>query len=176
MTDKPKREYNPPVTPEEHAEIRRLHAAGIGRNEIARRIGRGPRTVSEFCEREGLTFDRTMTAVATEAKKIDARARRAALIERAYARAEKVFDRLEADDTDGYKYTATTVNGIETKTLDHVPGPEERSLATAAGQYLTQAAKLEALDAGTGHDEDRGILTGIAQALGWKTPGGGGEG
>ncbi|MBP5883164.1 helix-turn-helix domain-containing protein [Streptomyces scabiei] len=147
-----------PVTDEEHAEIRRLHAQGVGRNEIARRIGRGPRTVSEYCKREGLSFDRTATAAATEAKKIDAKARRAALIDRAYTRAERIFDRLEADVVDGYKFTSTTVNGIETERLDHVPAPEERSLATAVGQYLTQAAKLEALDSDGGVEDAESML------------------
>lgn len=167
-----------PVTDEDRQAVRRLAAQGLGRNAIARELGRGPRTISVIAAEldPPVTFDRTMTAVATEARVVDAKARRAALIQRAYARAEKIFDRLEADETSGYKFTATTVHGIETETLDHVPGPEERSLATAAGQYLAQAAKLEAIDAGGGYEEDRGILAGIAQALGWKTPGGGGEG
>lgn len=167
-----------PVTDEDRQAVRRLAGQGLGRNAIARELNRSPRTISVIAAEldPPVLFDRTMTAVATEARVIDAKARRAALIQRAYARAEKIFDRLEADETDGYKFTATTVNGIETETLDHVPGPEERSLATAAGQYLAQAAKLEAMDAGSGHEEDRGILAGIAQALGWKTPGGSGEG
>lgn len=170
-------QYNRPVTDQDRDAVRRLAADGKGRNEIARELKRSPRTISQIAEKldPPVTFDRTMTAVATQARIIDAKARRAALINRAYARAEKIFDRLEADETSGYKFSATTVNGIETKTLDHVPGPEERSLATAAGQYLAQAAKLEAMDAGNGHEEDRGILAGIAQALGWKTPGGSGE-
>ena len=170
-------QHTRPVTDEDRQAVRRLAGQGLGRNAIARELKRSPRTISVIAAEldPPVLFDRTMTAVATEARVIDAKARRAALIHRAYARAEKIFDRLEADDTDGYKFTATTVNGIETETLDHVPGPEERSLATASGQYLAQAAKLEAMDAGSGHEEDRGILAGIAQALGWKTPGGGGE-
>lgn len=155
------------VTDEDRKAVRRLAAQGLGRNEIARELNRSPRTISVIAGKldPPVTFDRTMTAVATQARVIDAKARRAALIQRAYARAEKLFDRLEADETSGYKFTATTVNGIETETLDHVPGPEERSLATAAGQYLTQAAKLEALDTNNGVDDATSMLGQLATGL-----------
>ncbi|MFJ9645002.1 helix-turn-helix domain-containing protein [Streptomyces sp. NPDC101206] len=165
-----------PVTDAERARVRELHAQGLGRNAIAREIGRGTRTVSVIADGLGLDFDRSRTAVATEARKADARARRVALIERAYARAEAIYTRLEADQTSGYKYTSPTVHGIETAVLDHVPAQDERALAMAAGQHLTHAAKLEAIDAGAGHEEDRGILAGLARALGWPTAGGTGEG
>lgn len=156
-----------PVTDEDRQAVRRLANQGLGRNAIARELNRSPRTISVIAEalNPPVTFDRTMTAVATEARVIDAKARRAALIQRAYGRAERIYDRLEADETSGYKFTATTVNGIETKSLDHVPGPEERSLATAAGQYLTQAAKLEALDTNNGVDGAKSMLGELAAGL-----------
>lgn len=156
-----------PVTDKERAAVRRLAAEGKGRNEIARELERSPRTISLIAEKldPPVTFDRTMTAVATQARVMDAKARRAALVLRAYTRAEKIYDRLEADETTGYKFTSTTVNGIETRTLDHVPGPEERSLATAAGQYLAQAAKLEALDTNNGVDDAKSMLGQLAAGL-----------
>ncbi|MFF3622344.1 helix-turn-helix domain-containing protein [Streptomyces sp. NPDC002467] len=169
-------QHSNPVTDADREQVRALHAQGLGRNEIARRLNRGSRTISVIAEELGLTFDRTATAVATEARKADARARRVALVERAYARAEKIYSRLEADETTGYRFTSPTVNGIESKTLDHVPAQDERALAMAAGQHLSHAAKLEAIDAGAGHEEDRGILAGLAKALGWPTAGGTGEG
>nr|WSX76182.1 helix-turn-helix domain-containing protein [Streptomyces sp. NBC_00899] len=45
-----------PVTDEERERIRELHAQGLGRNEIARTIGRGTRTVSIQAAAMGLTF------------------------------------------------------------------------------------------------------------------------
>lgn len=166
-------QHSRPVTDEERATVRELHAEGVSRNEIARRLKRSGKTVSEIAVELGLTFDRAvLTEAATRARVADARERRAALIDRAYARAEALFDRLEAAEDSGYKFTATTVKGIETARLDHVPAQDEKALAGAAGQYLAQAARLEALDSGSGHDEDRGILAGIARALGWQTPGG----
>lgn len=164
-----------PVTDAERAEIRRLHAEGVGRNEIARRIGRGLRTISVQAAKMGLDFDRTATAVATQAKVTDSKARRAAIVERLYSRTERLLDQLDAADDGQFKFTTGTGQGIDTVTLDHVPGQEEKALAGAITQYTNQAVKLEAIDAGSGHDEDRGILAGIAKALGWQTPGGSGE-
>lgn len=154
-----------PVTDEERAEIRRLHAEGVGRNEIARRIGRGPRTVSEFCEKEGLSFDRTATAVATQAKVIDAKARRTAIIQRLYARVEATLDRLDKAADGGFKYTTSTGQGIDTISLDHVPGQEEKAFAAAIGQYLNQATRLEALDTNNGVDEGISLLGQLATGL-----------
>lgn len=159
------KKHDRPVTDETRAQVRALHAEGHGRNEIARRLERSPRTVSVLAAEMGLTFDRTATAVATEARMVDARTRRAALIHRAYTRAEKIYDRLEADQTSGYNFTATTVNGIETETLDHVPAQDERALAMAAGQHLTQATKLEALDGDPANDDARSMLLNLSDAL-----------
>jgi IS30 family transposase len=94
-------QHSNPVTDEDRERLRQLHAEGHGRNEIARRLKRSPRTISILAEELGLSFDRTATAVATQARVIDAKARRAALIHRAYARAEKIYDRLEADEGSG---------------------------------------------------------------------------
>jgi transposase len=54
-----------PVGEADEEAVRRLHAQGLGRNEIARRIGRGQRTVSVIAARLDLTFDVTMTEEAT---------------------------------------------------------------------------------------------------------------
>lgn len=153
------------VTDKDRNAVRALHAEGLGRNEIARRIGRGSRTVSVLAAELGLSFDRTHTAIATEARVIDAKARRAALIQRAYARAEKLFERLEADKDGEFTYTATTVNGIETERLDHVPGQEEKALAASISSYLTQAARLEQLDGDPGLDAAKSMLGGLAEGL-----------
>lgn len=166
-----------PVTDEDREGVRRLAAQGLGRNAIARELKRSPRTISVIAAQldPPVLFDRTMTAVATEARIMDGKARRAAIVERLYARTERLLDQLEGAEEGVFKFTTGTGQGIETETLDHVPGQEEKALAGAITQYTNQAVKLEALDAGSGHDEDRGILAGIAKALGWQTPGGSGD-
>ncbi len=154
-----------PVTEEELAEIRRLHGEGHGRNEISRRIGRGLRTISVHAAKMGLDFDRTATAVATQAKVIDAKARRTAIIERLYARVETTLDRLDRAAEGGFKYTTSTGQGIDTVSLDHVPGQEEKAFAAAVGQYLNQATRLEALDSNNGVDDAKSMLGQLATGL-----------
>lgn len=61
-----------PVTDEEREQIRALHAQGLGRNEIARRLGRGTRTISVHAEAMGLVFDNAeMTETATRVRSAD---------------------------------------------------------------------------------------------------------
>lgn len=67
------------VTDTEREQVRTLHAAGFGRNDIAREIGRSAGTVTTIAKQLGLSFDRAATADATAAKVADAKARRAAL-------------------------------------------------------------------------------------------------
>lgn len=154
-----------PITDEDRKEIIRLHGEGKGRNEIARLTQRSLRTVSLICEEAGLTFDRTATAVATEARKTDAKARRTAILERIYARVERILDQLDDADNGLFPFTTSSINGIETVLLDHVPGQEEKALATAINQYLTQAAKLEALDGDPNVEAARSMLGSLAEGL-----------
>lgn len=69
-----------PLTDDERQRIRELHAAGRGCNQIARDLGRSPAIVSKTARELGLSFDRSTTVAATEAKKADASALRAALM------------------------------------------------------------------------------------------------
>lgn len=71
---------NRPLTRHDSDRVRQLHAAGLARNDIAREIGRSPSTVTKLARELGLAFDRTATAAATHAKVLDAKAKRAALM------------------------------------------------------------------------------------------------
>lgn len=157
-----------PVTDFDRQEVRRLATEeNLGRNEIARRLNRSPRTISEIAAAldPPVTFDRTMTAVATQARVIDAKARRAEIIQRLYARVEATLTRLEEASHGGFKYTTSTGQGIDTVSLDHVPGQEEKALAAAIGQYLTHATRLEQLDGDPGIEAARSMLGALAEGL-----------
>lgn len=154
-----------PFEEEEFHELRRLHADGKGRNEIATLMQRSPRTISTYAEQLGLAFDRTATAVATEAKKVDAKARRARIVQRLYSRTERLLDQLEGADHHGFKFTTSTVNGIETESLDHVPGQEEKALSGAITQYMNQAVRLEQIDGDPGVEAARSMLGSLAEGL-----------
>lgn len=156
-----------PITDLDRERVRELHAQGKTRNDIAREIGRSPSTVSKLARALGLSFDRTKTAAATAAKQQDNRARRTSLVGRLYGRSERILDRVEAPN---YTFTTATVNGIETKVLDHVPAPDEKALAASISSHLTSAAKLEAIDANRGTESAKSMLGGLAAALGLGTP------
>lgn len=70
----------PRLTESELEQVRVLHAAGRGRNEIAAELGRSAAAITGAAGRLGLSFDRSATAAATAAVVIDAKARRAALV------------------------------------------------------------------------------------------------
>lgn len=152
-----------PLTDSDRARVHELHAQGKTRNQIAAEIGRSPSTVSKIARGLGLSFDRSATAAATTAKQRDNRARRVDLVARLYQRAEHTLDRLEADR---YKFTATTVNGIETRVLNHVPAQDERHLSSSISTNLATAAKLEAVDADGQAEVARSMLGKLADALG----------
>ena len=154
------------VTDADRARVRELHAEGKTRNDIARAIGRSSSTVTGIARELGLSFDRSSTAAATAARQIDNRARRTEIVGRLYGRAEHLLARLEADR---YVFTATTINGIESKTLDHVPAPDEKALASALSTHLSAAGRLEAVDADKGSEGAKSMLGGLAVALGIQT-------
>src|SRR5215204_1236888 len=66
------------LTQEQRDEIIELVDAGVGRNEISRRLGINPRTVSHITAAAGRGFaDRAKTAVAVRARVIQAQLRQA---------------------------------------------------------------------------------------------------
>ncbi|WP_206315713.1 helix-turn-helix domain-containing protein [Streptomyces sp. C1-2] len=67
------------TTPDPRAQVLNLARAGHGRNEVARRTGIPPTTVTRIAAEAGVTFDRSATAVATQARVVDAKARRSIL-------------------------------------------------------------------------------------------------
>src|ERR1700754_2319171 len=71
--------HSNPVTDEDRQRVAQLHAEGESRNAIAKELRRSGRTISRIAADLGLEFDRERTRVATEARKDDARSRRAAL-------------------------------------------------------------------------------------------------
>ena len=152
-----------PLTPEELDKIRQYNAQGLTLRETARRIGRSHAAVSQAAARMGLTWDRTAhTAAATAAAKADRKARRAAIIDRLYTQIEGILARLEAPT---YTFTATTVNGIETATLDEPPAHEVKALLQSVGSLVTAVTKLESVDADTGTEDAKSLLTGLVDGL-----------
>jgi hypothetical protein len=85
-----------PLSDAETATIRRMHADGASLRAIARETGRHVTTVSRWCKREGLKFDRARTAAATAAASVDFAARRAVIQQRYLDIADELQQRATA--------------------------------------------------------------------------------
>ncbi|MDX3214561.1 helix-turn-helix domain-containing protein [Streptomyces sp. ME02-6991-2B] len=86
-----------PIDDSDRAAVRRMHAAGSSRNDIARAIKRSPSTVSKIATALGLSFDRAAeVAAATAVRKADLAARRAQFAERLQDIAEREADKMHA--------------------------------------------------------------------------------
>lgn len=155
-------QHSKPVTDDERAEVRRLHAEGNSRNAIARTLGRSPRTVSLIAEDLGLSFDRTATAVATQARVIDSKARRAILVQRYLDQAEKILDRLDRTE---HQITEVSLGKVVRYKAADLPSADVRNLIQASSAASTQAAKLEALDTSNGVDDAKSMLGQLAAGL-----------
>lgn len=157
-----------PLTSEERAKVLELHAAGKGRNDIAREVGVALATVTKIVHGEGLTFDRTATKAATEAAKADARARRselsAALLEDAHRLREQLWQ-----PTKIYNFGGKDNTYIE-RNVDQPPFESQLKIVQAAGSALTKHLDIERHDADTHAAAARSMLLAIGEALGVQKP------
>lgn len=154
-----------PVTDEDRRRVRELHTQGLSRNAIARRIHRSGRTVSRIADDLGLTFERgEQVKAATEARKVDARAKRAAL---AVALLDDA-DRLRQQLWQPAHYVDH--GGKEFERADWtMPEPtfaDKRNIMQATGVAVDRAVKLDEYDADPGIDAAKSMLGALAAGLG----------
>ncbi|WP_258017998.1 helix-turn-helix domain-containing protein [Streptomyces noursei] len=152
------------MTDKDREEVRRLHAAGQSRNQIARAIGRSSSTVSKIARDEGLRFEGgARVAPATAARQLDLAEHRRQLVGRLYGRASANLDRVEATE---YVRVELLPTGRPVRLIsDEPPAQDERHHSQAISSYLTSAARLVEIDAGTGTGEVRSMLTDLARGL-----------
>jgi hypothetical protein len=152
-----------PVTDEDRAEIIRLHAQGLGRNEIARRTGRAQRTVSVICAEEGLVFDVSMTEEATRHRV----AQLAAL--RADTAVDLHLDALKLTQAMWEPAVVFNFGGKENtyneRVVDEPPSAEKKNLMAAAGIALEKSLKLVAPADDAGADDARSMLGQLMRGL-----------
>lgn len=157
-TDKPR-----PVTEDDYAAVRRLHSEGLGRNEIARQIGRAQRTVSVLAAEMGLTFDVTMTEDATRAR----------VAQLAALRAELAVDLThDAMRLTGQMWEPGVVynfggkdNTYAERTVAEPPAGDKRALMGAAGMALDRSLRLVPPANDPGTDAARSMLTSLADGI-----------
>lgn len=96
-----------PVDSKTRALIRKLARDGKSRNAVAREAGVSTSTVTKVCSeaRPPITFDRSATKVAVEARVVDLKARRVELaqlmLETAFTLHGKLFEQRTVSTTDG---------------------------------------------------------------------------
>lgn len=156
-----------PFTDDERAEVARLHAAGLGRNAISRQTGIHQRRVSLIAEALGLTFVRSPhVRAATEAKVVDAKARRAALALRLLEDAERLREALWQPCT-AYNFGGKD-NTFEQVMLNEPSFRDKREIAHAVGLLIDRSVRLDEYDRTSGADNERSVLgdlmTGLKQA------------
>ncbi|MER8086603.1 helix-turn-helix domain-containing protein [Streptomyces sp. NPDC094048] len=153
-----------PITETDRRAVRRHHAAGMSRNEIARKIKRSPSTVSNIAKEAGLTFDRGPEVVAaTEARRIDLAARRVSLAEQLHEDAEKLRAQL---------WEPCTIGEFAGKEGDwheaHLARPrfaDQRAILSAAGIAIDRSLKLQPAQGGENADQVTSMLGQLGAAL-----------
>ncbi|MEU8886726.1 helix-turn-helix domain-containing protein [Streptomyces sp. NPDC048442] len=152
-----------PVDDADREAVRVLHAEGHGRNEIARRTGRSGHTISDLAADLGLTFDRAATAVATQARVIDSRARRAAIVARLYDVAEDDLDYLTS--VNPYPLVEVSMGAPVRYDAERLPAQDRKALITGISTATTAAARLEAIDGSPETDSVRSMLLSLADGI-----------
>lgn len=130
-----------PVTDDDRAAVKRLHAEGKPRNQIGREIGRSGSTVSKIATELGLSFDRAeTTAVATAARSADLASRRVDFATRLHDIAEREADRMHAPTL--YWAWGGKDHRYAEKTQPEPNAADRRSIMSAIATALDRSLKL----------------------------------
>lgn len=135
-----------PITDADRQRVRELHSQGLGRNDIAKAIGRSASTVTKLAGELGLSFSRAATQAATDAKVADARARRADLALDLLADAERLRRELwEPCKAFNFGGRDNTYNEVQ---LDQPTFADKLKIMQAAATAVDKALRLDDHDSG----------------------------
>ncbi|WP_217169624.1 hypothetical protein [Streptomyces sp. AC512_CC834] len=134
-----------PIPDAQRKEVVSLARSGLSRNEVARRTGVSTASVSRIAKTAGVSFDRTATSTAVEARVIDLKAARVHL-------AGNLLDDVAAARA----------------RLHHTTEPRDFfDLARSVGVLTNAHVRLVGVDGPPDeHEEARGMVGALAQALG----------
>lgn len=153
-----------PWTQQDDDTLTALNADGISLTECARRMERSKGPVSRASQRLGLTWDRTRTAVATQAAVTDAKARRAALQLSLLGDAERLRQQLW-QPTIAFNFGGKD-NTYNEHQLEQPTFTDQLKIMQATGIAVDRSLKLADHDDGTGAAQVVGLLQQTAAALG----------
>ncbi|MFE9645305.1 hypothetical protein ACFYO0_14550 [Streptomyces sp. NPDC006365] len=129
-----------PVTQEDYRRVAELHALDMGRNAIAREIGRAQRTVSVIAAELSLVFDVTMTEDATRARVAQLAEKRAILADALTDDALKLTEQVWQPATI-YNFGGKD-NSFNFEYVDEPPAIDKKALMSAAGIAVEKSLKL----------------------------------
>ena len=152
-----------PITDEDRRRVRELHAAGKGRNAIARALGRSGQTISKLADELGLSFDRSAVVRATEAAKADAAAKRAALMHHYLDDAAKLRQRIW--EARVYWDWGGKDHAYDEKHVDEPIPADQLKLMQASAMAADRSMKLELHDADKGAEDGKSMLGSLAAGL-----------
>lgn len=150
-----------PLDPSVVAEIQRLAAEGVSAYRIAKDLGVSPWTVNKYAPRG--SFDRSKTAIAVEAHKVDAAARRAAISEELLAVAARIVQRMASDHLSFGWYGKD--GDYHEKLLDEPPPADMRQFAGALSSVMATHLRLVQHDSDGGRAAAESALDGFMNAV-----------
>ncbi|WP_328678444.1 helix-turn-helix domain-containing protein [Streptomyces sp. NBC_00343] len=155
-----------PVDDSDRAAVKRLHAAGKSRNDIAREIRRSPSTVSKIAAafEPPLTFDRAAeVAAATAARTADLADRRASLAVALHNDAERLRAQLWQPTV--YGEFAGKDGKWQQVHLDQPRFADQRQIIGATATAIQQSLRLAPVEGGEGAEQVRSMLGALGDAL-----------
>lgn len=150
-----------PLDEEQVAEIRRLAAEGVGRNEIARRLGVSAGSVTLYAPAG--SFDRTETIAATKARHADMAQRRAKLAADLLQDAERLREQIWQPAL-VYNFGGKD-NDYNEHHLDEQPVDAKRALMQTVSTAVAAHVRLVDHDGDGGLDEAKSVLDGFMDAV-----------
>lgn len=155
-----------PVTDAERERVRELHAQGKGRNEIAKILGRGGRTISAIAAKldPPISFDRAAEVrVATEVRTADLAERRAATAQRLQDVAERELEKVNAPHT--YFDWGGKDHDFDTYDAPEPTPADKRALMGVVATALDRSLKLSPPKEEGGADQVGSLLTNLFDQL-----------
>jgi hypothetical protein len=150
------------INDDQRQRVLTLHSEGKTRNEIARATGVSAGSVTNICRDAGLSFDRSATKHASEARAVDLAAGRIRLAEKMLAASEDMLDVIDGP-YEVYNFGGKD-NTFESRVLDSAPVEVRRNVITTAAITFDKLTRIvEKSD--TGLEQAAGVLDQIADGF-----------
>ncbi|MGW4810541.1 helix-turn-helix domain-containing protein [Kitasatospora cineracea] len=158
--------YTNARTEKDYDDVRRLHAAGLGRNDICRETGRSAHLVSAIAAELGLVFPRgPEVEAAMETRRAQLAERRMLTAEILQAKVEQLLDKMDGPTT-VYAFGGKD-NTFASETLPEPPADVRKALMSTIGMALDRSLKLEPIRDDGGAEAARTmvgqLMTGLAE-------------